>query len=158
MSGINALVRRLKRLGSEQVRERVASKVRDAAHAECLRGFIEKRDPYGVPWAPRRLPRGWAALAFPDDGHPLLDKTGRMIGSLRSLASSRGVRMSMNGPAKYHQAGAVHPARTVISTGMTFREFKMPARMLFPDPNRGLGLWSDPVRRAAVEGVRELMK
>lgn len=145
MAGINALIRRIERLGAAEIKQGIASKTRDAALAECVRGFREERDPYGVRWAPRKAVRGWAALAFGvvDDGHKLLDATGRMIGSLTARAGGAGrVLMRILGIAKWHQGGTK----------------RMVARRMFPDQGRGLGTWSEPIHRAAVDSVRERMK
>ena len=143
MAGVNALIQRLERLGAAEVKAKITSKVRDVMHAECIRGFNEQRDPYGVAWQPRKPLKGWAAMAFGllQDNHPLLNKTGAMIRSLTARATSNGVVMRIIGYAKFHQSGTS----------------KMVARKIFPDPGRGLGLWSEPVHRAAVDAVKEMM-
>jgi hypothetical protein len=133
MAGVNDLIQRLERFATAEVKQRIASKVRDAVHSECVRGFNEKRDPYGTSWAPRKDSRGnW----------PLLDKTGAGINSLTATASADAVRLRIVSYMKFHQSGTS----------------KMRPRMIFPDPNRGLGLWSEPVHQAAVAAVQELMK
>jgi hypothetical protein len=65
-----------------------------------------------------------------------------MLDSLTSRASGSRVLMRILGYAKFHQYGTV----------------KMVPRMIFPDPARGLGLWRDPIEKASVEAVRELMR
>lgn len=133
MSTINELVQRLERAGAGAVKERILSKVRDALHAEAVRGFVEQRDPYGNAWAPRKDPSGtW----------PLLDKTGAGINSLTATVAGNAVRLKIAPYFKFHQSG----------TG------SMVARKVFPEPERGLGTWSEPVHRAAVEAVKELMR
>lgn len=145
MAGVNALVAKLERLAAHEVMEHITAKVRDACQEQCVAGFREQRDPYGKPWATRKPPKAWAVRAFglmQDDGHPILDKSGDMINSLRSRASGSRVLMRILGYAKFHQYGTV----------------RMEARMIFPDPARGLGLWRDPIEKASVEAVRELMR
>lgn len=157
MAGLNDLIRRLERMGAAEVKARIAAKVRDAMHKACVDGFNAKVDPYGNAWAPRKRSKGWAALAWPDDGHQLLDKSGKMIDSLRVVAIGTTVRLTMKFYAWYHQKGTTHAARSDIKTRKERKEYSMPARMLVPDPDKGLGTWSEPVHRAAVEAVRELM-
>lgn len=144
MAGINELVQRLERYAQSELQAKIASKVRDAMHQACIDGFNEKRDPYGTQWAPRKPVKAWAVRAFGliDTNHPLLDYTGKMIGSLATRALQNGVVMRILGYARFHQFGTS----------------KMVARLLFPDPARGLGQWADPVHRAAVEAVKELMR
>lgn len=145
MAGINQLVRKLERLGSAEVKDRIAANVRDTVHAEAIQGFNEKRDPYGSPWEPRKKPPDWAVKAFGlmQDNHPLLDKTGKGISTLtaRALAGGR-VVMKIISYFKFHQTGT----------------YKMVARKIFPDEERGLGLWAEPVYRSAVKAVRDLMR
>jgi phage gpG-like protein len=66
MAGLNALIQKIERLAAGEVKQRIASKVADACHAQCVLGFQQQRDPYGVPWVARKGKRTW----------PLLDKTG----------------------------------------------------------------------------------
>lgn len=143
MAGINALIQRLERMAASDVKHRIMQKVTPAAHDECLRGFREQRNPYGVPWAPRKKPRGWAALAFGhiEDGHPLLDKTGKGVESLTSRAvGDRAVMRFGRGYMRFHQ------------TGTKF----MDARKIFPEQAQGLGLWAPAINRAAVDAVRQM--
>lgn len=143
MSGINTLIQRLEKLGAVTVRQHIASSVATVCHDECLRGFREQRDPYGIPWKPRKSPAAWAVRAFGlmQQNHPLLDKTGAMINSLTSRGSGGRVLMRILGYAKFHQSGTA----------------TMTARKIFPDPANGLGTWREPVEKAALSAVRELM-
>lgn len=132
MAGMSQLIEKIERLAAGEVMTKIAQKVRDAAHAECIAGFAQQRDPYGVPWAPRKTnPGKW----------PLLDKTGTGVNSLTSRAVGSSVKMRIVGYMKFHQYGTSN----------------MDRRMIFPDPARGLGAWRDPVIRASTEAVRELM-
>ena len=148
MAGINVLIQRLERMAASDVKHRIMQKVTPVAHDECLRGFREQRNPYGVPWAPRKDKRGsWA----------LLDKSGDGIESLTSRtvddkASLRFGRSYM----RFHQTGAHHNARSNIATKRTTGEYEMPARKIFPEQTEGLGTWSAPINRAAVDAVREM--
>lgn len=135
MAGLNALIQRLERMGGDQVKQAIASKVAVAAHDACLLGFQQQRDPYGVPWAPRKPSKA-------DNGHKLLDDTGRMINSLTSRPTANGVTLRILDYAKFHQSGTRF----------------MVARKVFPDPGQGLGMWREPIERASLDAVRELMK
>lgn len=159
MAGVNAFIARLERMASSDVKARIMRKVATVAHDECLRGFREQRDPYGAPWAPRKKPRGWAALAFGgDDGHPLLDKSGKGINSLTSRANGDVVSLRMVGYMRFHQTGAHHNARTNIKSKISTPAYDMPARKMVPEQSRGLGTWRDPINRAAVDAVRDMAK
>lgn len=149
MAGLSEFIQRLERLATSQVEQRVASKVRDVAHKECLRGFVEQRDPYGVPWAPRKDKRGtW----------PILDKTGKGVESLTSTVAGGTVRLRMKSYMRFHQTGTTHATRSNVKTKREIAGYSMPARKVFPDPDRGLGTWSQPINDAAREAVRELVE
>jgi hypothetical protein len=130
MAGLSAFIQRLERMAAADVKSRVMQKVADAAHAECIRGFVEQRDPYGTPWAPRKQGGSW----------PLLQKTGAGVNSLTARASGERVTMRIRGYFQFHQRGTV----------------RMVARMVFPEPSRGLGTWTQPINDAAVSAVREM--
>lgn len=143
MAGLNALIQRLERLGAAQVKERVALSIAPALYRETMRCFRDKRDPYGMPWAPRKARPLWASMAFgPDTGWPLLNYTGRGIGSVRASAYQSSARLAILGRMKFHQTGTS----------------RMVARKFFPEAGRGLGLWRDAVNEASLKAVRELMK
>jgi hypothetical protein len=144
MAGLNELIARLDRFSRGDVFQRIGNAVAKACHESCIAGFAQQRDPYGVPWAPRKKVAGWAAIAFGhiDDGHRLLDDTGAMINSLKAKYARGTVLMSIKGYAKFHQSGTRY----------------MVARKMFPEPAQGLGTWSAPIQRAATDAVRELMK
>lgn len=143
MAGVNALIKRLERLGSAAVRERIAKDVAGALYDETMRGFREQRDPYGTPWAPRKKRPLWVALAFGEDtGWPLLNYTGRGIGSVRAKATRDMVRLTILGRMKFHQLGTI----------------KMVRRAFWPVEGRGLGLWLNAVNKASVEAVRAMMR
>lgn len=133
MAGLNAFIQRLERMAASDVKHRIMTKVADVAQEQCLRGFREQRDPYGAPWAPRKNAKStW----------PLLDKSGAGVESLTSRAVGESVVMKIRGYMKFHQAG----------TG------KMVSRKIFPEQSSGLGLWTEPVNRAAVDAVREMVQ
>ena len=143
MAGISDLQRRILKMGSAAVANRMAKDIAGALYDQVMRGFAEKRDPYGVPWAPRKKQPLWAALAFgPDTGWPLLNKTGQGIGSVRASATRDVARVSILGRMKFHQTGTS----------------AMVARAFFPVQGRGLGIWADAVNKAALEAVRAIMR
>lgn len=132
MSGINALIQRLERFATNEVERRMLGKMRDALHAQAVRGFNEQRNPYGERWAARKDKRGtW----------PILQKTGAALYGIVSRALTDRVRMTIAPYMKFHQTG------TRV----------MPPRLIFPSPSRGLGSWEGPIMDAATGAVRELM-
>jgi hypothetical protein len=158
VAGLSEFISRLQRLAAGDVIRRAGSAIADASHRECVRGFVEKRDPYGTPWAPRKKPSGWAALVWPDDGHLLLDKTGAGFDSLTARFTAGRVVMRIRGYFRFHQMGAHHAARSDVATGRTYKAYSMPARKVFPDPERGLGTWSAPINAAARDAVVAAVK
>lgn len=132
MAGINDFILRLQRLSSGQVFDAMGRKMADAAHAQAVAGFREQRDPYGKPWAPRVGNRG---------GWPLLQKTGAGLDGLTARYVGGIVRMRIAGYFQFHQTGTS----------------KMVARMVFPDNAHGLGVWRDPLNKAATDAVRDLV-
>jgi phage gpG-like protein len=144
MAGLNELIAKLQRFERGDVVDAIGKSIANACHAACIAGFRAQSDPYGVPWAPRKPPKAWAALAFGliDNGHRILDDTGAMVGSLKARYSRGTVLMSIKGYAQFHQYGTSN----------------MVARKIFPDQAQGLGNWADPIQRAATDAVRELMK
>lgn len=144
MAGLNALIQKIERLAAGEVKQRIASKVADACHAQCVLGFQQQRDPYGVPWKARKKPKAeWALrFGFIDDGHRILDDSGDMIDSLTARATNGRIVMRILGYARFHQTGT----------------YKMVARKIFPDVSVGLGTWSQPIQDAALNAVRELMR
>lgn len=143
MAGINALAAKLERLAASEVMDVIARKVATVCQEQCIAGFQQQRNPYGTPWAPLKPAPMWVVKAFGADfDHPILDKTGAMVESLTSRASGSRVLMRILGYAKFHQYGTS----------------RMTAREVFPDPARGLGMWREPIERASIEAVRELMR
>lgn len=143
MAGINDFILRLQKLSQPDVINAMGRKIADACHAEAIRGFVEQRDPYGKPWAPRKKPSAWSVLRFGkiDNGHRLLDDTGKMIDSLTARYVSGRVIMRIRGYAQFHQ------------TGTRF----MVARKIFPEQSRGMGLWREPINQAATDAVRDIV-
>jgi phage gpG-like protein len=131
MAGVSDFIAKLEKLAGAEVQDAIANKVATAAHEECLRGFIEQRDPYGVAWAPRKGRGNWN----------LLDKTGKGLNSLTADVSRGSARLKIVGYFRFHQSGTS----------------RMVARKIFPDEARGLGTWAEPVRAASVDAVRELV-
>lgn len=92
------------------------------AHRLTVDSFARKVDAYGRPMAPRAKPTGWAVLAFGllQDSHPLLDKTGKLINSVRAIAVGAGFRITMLWYGVFHvqpdRAGTVLPQRTPLPT------------------------------------------
>lgn len=132
MAGLNEFVQRLQRIGAGEINARIGAAVADAAKQECLAGFDQQRDPYGVPWAQRKSGGYW----------PLLNKTGAGKASLTAVPFGDMVRMSIRGYFQYHQEGTRY----------------MVARRPFPEQSRGLGTWREPAERAAVNVVLEAMR
>jgi len=144
MAGVNALIKRLERMAAADVKHRIMQRVTPVVHDECLRGFVEQRDPYGTPWAPRKKIKAEYALRYGhiDDGHPLLDKSGRGIRSLTTRAVGDASQLRMVDYMRFHQSGT----------------YKMVARKMVPEQSMGLGLWTQPVNKAAVDAVRDMCK
>jgi len=133
VAGLSAFIQKLERLAAADVKAQVLSRARDVVHDECVRGFVEQRDPYGVSWAPRKDKGGaW----------PILRKTGAGLDSLTARVAGDRVIMRIRGYFQFHQSGTS----------------RMVARMVFPDPARGLGTWSGPVNDAARDAVRDLVE
>ena len=83
----------------------------------------------------------WAARAFGlmQQSHPLLDKTGRMLNSIRARATTRGVTVTAVDYAGYHQDGTSN----------------MVARRIVPDAAMGLGpIWGNAIGRVAADVAR----
>src|SRR6185503_9468309 len=108
MAGVNALVAKLEKLAASEVMERISFKVANACQEQCIAGFREQRNPYGMPWAPLKPPPMWVVKAFGADfEHPILDKTGDMINSLTTRSRGSRVLMRILGYAKFHQYGTI---------------------------------------------------
>ena len=107
--------------------------------------FNQQRDPYGKPWAPRKRPPDWAIRAFGlmQDDHRLLDKSGKMIDSLRAKPLANGnVKVTMRPYAQFHQTGTD----------------KMVARKLVPDDAMDLGpIWGRAFNRVADDILRGML-
>ena len=68
-------------------------------------GYGRRRNPYGTKWRARRRPAPW----------PILEKSGRLRGSLRVLPMRRGFKMSFGTRyGIYHQRGTRSIARRAI--------------------------------------------
>lgn len=134
MAGLSEFIAKLSRLEGAAVERRVLARIRDVTHAEAVRGFQQKVDPYGKSWEPRKRPTGdW----------PLLDKTGAGIDSLTARIVGHRVRLSIKGAQwKFIQRGTS----------------RMVARMVFPDPAQGLGTWREPIQDAVRVAVREIVE
>jgi len=127
-SALAELRARATALASASARARLAQVLAVAALRELNNGFRASRDPYGRAWKPLRRRAG----------KPLLD-TGRMRASAhvyRVGADGFAIRVSAE-YSGYHQDGTRH----------------VPQRMMVPTPDRGLGLWGDPLRKVAAEFV-----
>ena len=135
MNDIDALIRRIERLGSAAVRRVVAESIEPVMQSLAQGSFGQRSDPYGSRWQDRKQPTGaW----------PLLNKSdrpGHSITSLKTTAQRTSVRSRIVGYFKFHQSGTRY----------------MPARRVFPDPSRGLGAWAEPIRSAVVAALRSLL-
>jgi len=136
------------------------------AEAQILTSFATATDPYGAAWR-RRKRQG--------DGHPLLEQTGRLEGSIRVRVMARG--LSITSPVVYaaaHQYGHTYPPQAytnahgrdgrfrshgrngpyarrgvrMVTIGTTGPR-ELPARPWLPDEARGLGRWEQAFDRAA---------
>lgn len=133
MAGVSDFIAKLSQLASRDVQRHILGKIRDVAHAECVRGFVEQKNPYGEPWAPRRPPTGtW----------PILQKTGKGLDSLTARVAGNRVVLRIRGYFRFHQGGTRY----------------MVARQIFPTQSRGLGSWTQPIATAARDAVRELVE
>lgn len=172
---LRALRLRLSRTSTSDFRERLARVVGEAARTELALGFRNSIDPYGTPWAPLKRRKG----------KPLLD-TGRLRSSFTYHASASGLRVGSNVVyAKFHQYGtggrkqaggrsqAVRGNRFVSNAAagrqrrgaVSFRRLnyaagsgKIPARLMLPTSDRGLGNWEAPMRAAAKRFVARSLK
>src|SRR5207253_1976811 len=112
---------------------------------QIIASFQGQRDPYGKPWPPRKKAADWAIRAFglmQDDGHPLLDNTGRMVESITVKALATSIRVTALGYAAFHQEGT----------------HSLPPRRWFPDPVLGLGpIWGDGFLRVSGRVARAFM-
>ena len=87
-------------------------------------------DPFGIAWAPL-APRTLAKGRTP----PPLTDTGKMRASLQIAVTGESIRLSMDGPAEYHQGG-----------GGT-----LPQRKIFPDS-------SDPLPPAYEAAITDALR
>ncbi len=116
------LGQRLKRMAEGEARKELLHELASESHRLTVESFARKRDPYARSWPARKKPTGWAALAFGalEDSHPLLDKTGKLIDSVRSLALSKVVKITMLWYGVFHwqpdRSGKVIPQRTPLPT------------------------------------------
>jgi phage gpG-like protein len=142
----------------------------EEAAAQIGASFNEQRDPYGVPWAPRKKP---------GDGHPLLRYTDAMYNSLRTRATATGIRVTS--PLPYvaaHQKGATghydnahgdhnrfvrqrrsqgrrDPYTALGAVRVSIGEYTIPARPFLPDEARGMGpLWQAGFELRAERALR----
>lgn len=113
---------RLRRMGQGEARKELLHDLTNETHRQILDSFIQKRDTYGKTWAPRKPPAVWAAMAFGlfQQNHPLLDKSGDLINSVRALAVGVGIKVTMLWYAVFHvqpdRPGTVIPQRTPLPT------------------------------------------
>jgi phage gpG-like protein len=88
-------------------RELAASSADLATEAARLadESYGRRQDPHGGAWAPRKG----------GGGHPLLEKSGRLRGSLRGVALARGFRLTFGAAyGVYHQNGTSRMSRRAI--------------------------------------------
>ncbi len=141
-AALGALRQQLATIARGDAMRVLTSRLTEEVKAQVLRELTEKRDPYGKPWAARKKQPAWAALAFGPATWPLLEKTQRLIRSVRVRPLSRGVKMTMVDYANYHQTGTA----------------KMPARMLAPDASRGLGaIWQRGIEDVATRLLTQML-
>lgn len=117
-------------MASGEAQKVILHRLANETQRQVVVGFAAKRDPYGRSWRPRKVPAAWAARAFGmmQDNHPLLDKTGKMIESIRTRPVGGSVVSTGLGYLGFHQEGTVN----------------MVARRLFPAPEMGIGpIWGD---------------
>jgi phage gpG-like protein len=160
------LQKRLARIPTPETRTELARVVGEAARTQLTLGFRNSVDPYGVPWLPLKHRRG----------KPLLD-TGRLRSSYTYTPSPTGVRIGTNVQyAKFHQYGTnglrkAYSRNQAVKDNLfwshakagkqkrgavSFRRLnyaagsgKIPARMMLPIKERGLGKWQEPMVQAA---------
>jgi hypothetical protein len=61
-SKLEAFGRRVEKLGSDASMRALARDIADEALFQVQKGFVEQRDPYGSPWAPKKFPDGRSIL------------------------------------------------------------------------------------------------
>lgn len=148
MSGtgkIADLVRKLDEMASPSFRQKMLGAMAVEVHRLTLDGFIQQRDPYGKPWAPRKKAADWAVKAFGlmQSDHPILD-TGRDGGAVDRLtvrSTSDGVRLKTNAYMKFHLTGTS----------------KMVPRKWIPTDGAG-PIWRNALQTVYTDQIRELLK
>lgn len=148
MSGtgkIADLVRKLDAMASQSFRQKMLGAMAVEVHRLTLDGFVQQRDPYGKPWAPRRKAADWAIKAFGlmQDNHPILD-TGRTDGAVNRLTVSStadGVRLKTNAYMRFHLTGTN----------------KMVARKWIPTDGNA-PIWRNALQTVYTDHVRALLK
>jgi phage gpG-like protein len=123
---------RLRQAAQGGARRDMVLALANEAHRQVIEGVSRKRDPYGNSWAARKNKGGW----------PLLDKTGAMVNSFTVRTRPTGFSIWARDYAAYHEQGTS----------------RMPARILWPRPDLGLGpIWGDAFLRTSGDVMRAFM-
>lgn len=127
----------LAKIESQEFLEDLSEELGETVDELIQSGFTRATDPYGDPWAPRKLARGRTTPP-----HLPLQKTMEMRESFAVHTSAEGVKVT--NPVIY---------TGYIQGGTRF----IPAREMLPDPARGLGDWEEHLREKAQKVMNETM-
>jgi hypothetical protein len=122
------LIETLTQLESTEFLEELAKEMGSKVDELVRDGFSKATDPYGDPWAPRKLARGRVTPP-----HLPLRKTDTMHDSFHVESNAAGLKVT--NPVVY---------TPFQNDGTRFID----ARGMVPD-DRGLGEWEDPLRKVA---------
>src|ERR1700745_2816338 len=128
-SQLKRLRERIAKATGEQGIQSVLTRLSEVAYELVMDGFMAQRDPYGRAWKKRK----------DDSYHPILDKTGDGIRSIRvRVTGNRTIKFSGKDYMNFH----VHGTRNMV------------ARPWRPVVMLG-GKWRRPFERAVVDEVKK---
>lgn len=117
-------------LASPKLRFQVADDMADATLGLVAQEFAQERDPYGKPWARKKVPDGRMILR---------GKTGRLIRFRKGSVTQHGFRVDAGAPYySFHQSGTS----------------RMKARRMTPTNNRLPPFWASEYRQIYAAAVR----
>ena len=178
---LTALRARLRGAATPDMMTGIARVVGETARTQLAMGFRQSVDPYGQPWAKLRRRKGKPLLdtgrlrnSFTYSASP----SGLRIGTNvvyaphhqygtggRKSASSRFQPVGPSGRFMSRRAAGVKRGKNVQYLWHGFRRLnyaagggKIPARMMLPTADRGLGNWRDPMRDAATRFIARQLR
>lgn len=138
---------RLRQAAQGEALKEMLGPLRDETNQQVGDCFREQRDPYGRQWPPRKKPKAEHALRYGyiDDGHALLDKTGKLLSSIRTVTTATGIKVTMASYAMYHWQPDGPGG-------------KLPQRSMLPTARQGLGpIFGDAYLRVSGRVARAFM-